>query len=50
MMAARRVGYTWPGLAPRGSGRRPDWRVVLGYALLVAVVVVLAVWRVARLR
>ncbi|GHE06844.1 membrane protein [Streptomyces alanosinicus] len=50
MMAARRVGYTWPGLPARGSGRRPDWRVVLGYVLLVAVVVVLAVWRVARLR
>jgi hypothetical protein len=50
MMAARRVGYTWPGLPARGSGRRPDWRVVLGYVLLVAVVVILAVWRVARLR
>ncbi|MCF1645738.1 hypothetical protein [Streptomyces indiaensis] len=50
MMAARRVGYTWPGLPARGSGRRPDWRVVLAYALVVAVVVVLAVWRVARLR
>ncbi|MDQ0764400.1 hypothetical protein QFZ32_002597 [Streptomyces canus] len=50
MMAARRVGYTWPGLPQRGSGRRADWRVVLGYALLVAIVVVLAVWRVARLR
>ncbi|MFE3635437.1 hypothetical protein [Streptomyces cellostaticus] len=50
MMAARRVGYTWPGLPARGSGRRPDWRVVLAYALLVALVAVLAVWRVARLR
>ncbi|MEV6838011.1 hypothetical protein AB0N17_26455 [Streptomyces sp. NPDC051133] len=50
MMAARRVGHTWPGLPPRGSGRRVDWRVVLGYMLLVAVVVILAVWRVARLR
>jgi hypothetical protein len=50
MMAARRVGYTWPGLPQRGSGRRPDWRVVLAYVVLVAAVVVLAVWRVARLR
>ena len=50
MMAARRVGYTWPGLPPRESGRRLDWRVIGAYALLVAVVVVLAVWRVARLR
>ncbi|WP_107486155.1 hypothetical protein [Streptomyces sp. MUSC 14] len=50
MTAARRVGYTWPGLPPRGSGRRVDWRVVLAYMLLVAVVAVLAVWRVARLR
>ncbi|MEG8279604.1 hypothetical protein [Streptomyces sp. AHA2] len=50
MMAARRVGSTWPGLPARGSGRRPDWRVVLAYAVVVAAVVVLAVWRVARLR
>jgi hypothetical protein len=50
MMAARRVGYTWPGLPQRGSGCRPDWRVVLAYAVVVAAVVVLAVWRVARLR
>ncbi|MFD7437691.1 hypothetical protein [Streptomyces sp. NPDC059861] len=50
MMAARKVGHTWPGLPQRGSGRRPDWRVVLAYVVLVAAVVVLAVWRVARLR
>ncbi|MET7656790.1 MULTISPECIES: hypothetical protein [unclassified Streptomyces] len=50
MMAARRVGYTWPGLPQRGSGRRPDWRVVLAYVVMVAAVVALAVWRVARLR
>ncbi|MGY0070124.1 hypothetical protein ACWZEH_25740 [Streptomyces sp. QTS137] len=50
MMAARRVGYTWPGLPARSSGRRPDWRVVAAYAVLVAAVVALAVWRVARLR
>ncbi|MDX3245160.1 hypothetical protein [Streptomyces sp. ME18-1-4] len=48
--AARRVGYTWPGLPQRGSGRRPDWRVVLAYVVMVAAVVALAVWRVARLR
>ncbi|WP_055564087.1 hypothetical protein [Streptomyces atriruber] len=50
MMAARRVGHTWPGLPERGSGRRPDWRVVSGYALMLLSAVVLAVWRVARLR
>ncbi|ARX86939.1 MULTISPECIES: hypothetical protein [Streptomyces] len=50
MMAARRVGHTWPGLPERGSGRRPDWRVVSAYTLVVGVVAVLAVWRVARLR
>ncbi|MEU6995054.1 hypothetical protein ABZ953_30915 [Streptomyces sp. NPDC046465] len=50
MMAARRVGHTWPGLPERGSGRRPDWRVVSAYALLFLGAVVLAVWRVARLR
>ncbi|MET9696900.1 hypothetical protein ABZY31_08245 [Streptomyces sp. NPDC006529] len=50
MMAARRVGYTWPGLPARGSGRRPDWRIAALYALVVLTVVALAVLRVARLR
>ncbi|WRZ95903.1 hypothetical protein OHB54_14345 [Streptomyces sp. NBC_01007] len=50
MMAARRVGYALPGLPPRGSGRRADWRVVIAYVVVVAAVAVLAVWRVARLR
>ncbi|MFD7297164.1 hypothetical protein ACFV9W_28070 [Streptomyces sp. NPDC059897] len=50
MMAARRVGYTLPGLPPRGSGSWPDWRVVGAYVVVVAAVAVLAVWRVARLR
>ncbi|MFF9785944.1 hypothetical protein [Streptomyces nigrescens] len=50
MMAARRVGYTWPGLPAQGSGRRVGWRVVLIYAVLVAIPASLAIWRVARLR
>ncbi|MFF8789479.1 hypothetical protein [Streptomyces sp. NPDC015125] len=50
MMAARRVGHTWPGLPVRGSGRRADWRVVLLYAVVVAIPASLAIWRVARLR
>ncbi|MFP3987497.1 hypothetical protein U9R90_08320 [Streptomyces sp. E11-3] len=50
VMAARRVGLTWPGLPGRGSGRRPDWRVIAAYTLIVGAVAVLAVWRVARLR
>lgn len=50
LMAARRVGYTWPGLPARGSGARADWRFVAGYAAVTALLVVLAVWRVARLR
>ncbi|MGX2994133.1 hypothetical protein JNUCC64_07475 [Streptomyces sp. JNUCC 64] len=50
MMAARRVGHTWPGLSPRGPDRRADWRIVALYAVVVVAVTVLAVWRVARLR
>lgn len=50
MVAARKVGHTWPGLPARGSKGRADWRVVAAYALVVAAVVALAVWRVARLR
>jgi hypothetical protein len=50
IMAARRVGHTWPGLPARGSGQRPDWRFVALYAGVTVVLVVLAVWRVARLR
>lgn len=50
VMAARRVGHTWPGLPPRGSGERPDWRVIALYVGVGVVLVALAVWRVARLR
>ncbi|MFE3327264.1 hypothetical protein [Streptomyces sp. NPDC059176] len=50
MMAARRVGYTWPGLPERGSGERPDWRVLALYTAMAVALVGLAVWRVARLR
>ncbi|RDG35112.1 hypothetical protein [Streptomyces corynorhini] len=50
MMAARRVGHTWPGLPARASGERPDWRVIALYVTVAAALVALAVWRVARLR
>ncbi|GGU39859.1 hypothetical protein [Streptomyces violascens] len=50
MMAARRVGHTWPGLPTRGSKERPDWRVLALYVGVAGVLVALAVWRVARLR
>ncbi|TRV80191.1 hypothetical protein FKN01_07410 [Streptomyces sp. 130] len=50
VMAARRVGYAWPGLPSKGSSQRPDWRVIALYAGVCAVLVALAVWRVARLR
>ena len=50
VMAARRVGHTWPGLPTRGSGERPDWRVIALYVGVGCALVALAVWRVARLR
>ncbi|MEU9761983.1 hypothetical protein AB0D98_20000 [Streptomyces sp. NPDC047987] len=50
MMAAHRVGYTWPGLPQRGTGERPDWRVVALYVAVCLVLVASAVGRVARLR
>ncbi|MGP3982785.1 hypothetical protein [Streptomyces sp. KR80] len=50
MMAGRRVGLTWPGLPARGSGMRPDWRVVALYTVVVITITALAIWRVARLR
>lgn len=50
LTAARRVGYTWPGLPARGSGARVDWRFAAGYAAVTVLLAVLAVWRVARLR
>jgi hypothetical protein len=50
LMAARRVGQTWPGLPARGSGARPDWRYVAGYAAAIVLLAVLSVWRIARLR
>ncbi|MBW1600848.1 hypothetical protein JJV70_01745 [Streptomyces sp. JJ66] len=50
MMAARRVGHTWPGLPARGSGRTADWRVIALYAVVCGTLIALALWRVARLR
>ncbi|MEV6107220.1 hypothetical protein AB0M28_21295 [Streptomyces sp. NPDC051940] len=50
LMAARRVGYVLPGLSGGDAEQRTDWRVVLLYAVTVAVVAVLAIWRIARLR
>ncbi|MCD0484676.1 hypothetical protein [Streptacidiphilus sp. ASG 303] len=49
-MAARRVGYTWPGLPRRGSGERAGWRPLAAYTLVGLAAVGLAVWRVALLR
>ncbi|WP_274565150.1 hypothetical protein [Streptomyces spiramyceticus] len=50
MMAARRVGHTWPGLPSKDSGKRSDWRMIALYVAVGAGLVALAVWRVARLR
>nr|WP_232792675.1 hypothetical protein [Actinacidiphila yeochonensis] len=50
LTAARRIGQTLPGLPPRGSGARADWRHVAGYTAVTVLLAVLAVWRVARLR
>ncbi|WP_425588184.1 hypothetical protein [Streptomyces tremellae] len=50
MTTARKVGYTWPGLPAKSSGERADWRFVALYTAIAALVVALAVWRVARLR
>ncbi|MFF9351779.1 hypothetical protein [Streptomyces sp. NPDC014734] len=50
MMAARRVGHTWPGLPQRGTDERPDWRVIALYVAVCLALVALAVWRVDRLR
>jgi hypothetical protein len=50
VLATRRVGLSWPGLPAPDSGERPDWRIVALYAVVVGTLVVLAIWRVARLR
>lgn len=49
VMAARRVGHTWPGLPSPGTGQRADWRMVLLYTVVVTTLAALAIWRVARL-
>jgi hypothetical protein len=49
VVAARRVGQTWPGLPAPGSSRRAEWRVVVAYASVVGTLAFLALWRVARL-
>ncbi|MET7641880.1 hypothetical protein [Streptomyces sp. NPDC005438] len=50
LMAASRAGLRWPGLNRREAEQRPDWRVVVVYALVVTALVALAIWRVAILR
>jgi hypothetical protein len=48
-MATRRAGYGWPGLPRQGSGRAAGWRALLGYTALAALLLALALWRVARI-
>ncbi len=50
VMAARRVGHTWPGLPGSGAGQRAEWRVIVLYVAVVGTLAALALWRVARLR
>jgi hypothetical protein len=49
-MAARRAGYTFPGLPRAGSGRRAGWRPLLVYTATALVLLALGLWRVAHLR
>jgi hypothetical protein len=48
-MATRRAGYAWPGLPRQGSGRAAGWRALLSYTAVAALLLALALWRVARI-
>ncbi|WP_370071491.1 hypothetical protein [Streptacidiphilus sp. MAP5-3] len=48
-MAARRAGYSWPGLPRQGSGRKAGWRPLLAYTATALVLLALGLWRVAHL-
>lgn len=48
-IAARRAGYSWPGLPRQGSGRRAGWRALLVYTAFTALVLALGVWRVSHI-
>jgi protein-S-isoprenylcysteine O-methyltransferase Ste14 len=48
-IAARRAGYTWPGLPRQGSGGRAGWRALLGYTAFTVLVLALGVWRVSHI-
>jgi hypothetical protein len=48
-MATRRAGYGWPGLPRQGSGRAAGWRALLGYTAVAALLLALALWRVASI-